>query len=125
MQQFLIHIGFTIGLTLVILVILALYIKWRLGSFSFSNAIGLGDILFLFAIAVGFPPVSYITLLAFGLVFALIIHQAISYLSKKPIKTDKTTTQHTVPLAGYLALFFCGILLVHWLGGYDLSLIHI
>jgi len=119
MQQFLIHISFSIGMTIVILAILVLYIKWRLGSLNFNKAIGTGDILILFALALGFPPISYITLLVFGLLFALLVHQVLQFLSKQTRDQTQNISKKTVPLAGYLALFFCGVLFVHWFGGYN------
>ncbi len=127
--QFVISLLFNFGITAILLGVLAGYSKLRMPSVSFLQVFGLGDILFIVALALGFSTLSFITLLVFGLVFSLVLHQVwLGMLSQKRTKTqvkqDLTPTNgsielsKTVPLAGYLALFFAGVLLVHWLGFY-------
>ncbi len=65
-----------------------------------KEVLGIGDILFFIFICFGFSPVSFIVLFVFSLVFALAIH--LSLTNKK---------QKSVPLAGYMSLFFCIVLL--------------
>jgi len=131
-QQFIIHSTFTLGIVIILFTVLSLYIKWRLGTFDFRSVIGLGDVLMLTALALGFPPVSFSTLLVFGLLFALVMHQLLKRLQTSELSTSfkdeqyrfsrkrNMTTQlkNTVPLAGYLSLFFGGVLLVHWMDIY-------
>ncbi len=134
MQQFIIHIAFTLGIIIILFTVLSLYIKWRLGIYDFRSVIGIGDILMLGALALGFPPVSFSTLLVFGLLFALILHQILirvqasnlstpqeqieDVISQKRDQYGSIDLKNTVPLAGYLSLFFGGILLTHWTGFY-------
>lgn len=63
---------------------------------SFKSAIGLGDILFFVFISFTFSTVSFIVLFVFSLLFSLLLHFIFQNKNQ-----DKT-----VPLAGYMALFF-------------------
>lgn len=104
----------------VIITILGLvwgYVKFKIGMTSLRQAFGLGDFLFLLALAIGFPTVSFSIFFVFGLFFSLLIHGVLSYLLSRKRSLEHLET--TVPLAGYLALFFFGVLLVHWSGYYE------
>lgn len=127
--QFAISLLFNVGITVILLGVLAAYSKLRMPSVSFLQVFGLGDILFIAALALGFSTLSYITLLVFGLLFSLVLHQVwLGMLSRKRTDTqisrdfipanESAELSKTVPLAGYLALFFAGVLIVHWLGYY-------
>jgi hypothetical protein len=70
------------------------YIKFR--KLSFQEAIGFGDILFFVFMSFAFAVVSFIILFVFALLFSLILHFV--FQKKNQLKT--------VPLAGYMALFF-------------------
>lgn len=111
------------GILLLILSILFFYIKWRLPDTQFFKAIAIGDLVFLIGLALGFSTVSFVTLLVFGLVFSFIIHQLAQarFSKKQDVSNPKLSEgmKATVPLAGYLALFFTGVMLVHWLGFYE------
>lgn len=138
--QFGIHSAFNIGVVIFMMLVLVGYVKLRFQTFDLQSVFGLGDILFLVALSVGFATVSFITLLVFGLLFSLVIHsvlkkmnstiqiknsqgtllrQAQHDISRKRTQNELKYTLESVPLAGYLALFFGGVLLVHWLGFYD------
>ena len=143
--QFSIHSAFNIGMIGCMLLLLVGYVKLRFQTFDLQSVFGLGDMLFLIAISLGFATVSFITLLVFGLLFSLAIHFVLKKmrstttipnsehtLSRKrinlrtslPRRQERTPNESkymsdTVPLAGYLSLFFAGVLLVHWLGFYD------
>ncbi|MEP0266113.1 hypothetical protein [Dokdonia sp.] len=119
--QYGIHSAFNSGLVLLMLLVLIGYIKIRMQTFSLQNVLGIGDIFFLFALALGFATLSFVTLLVFGFIFSLIIHLVFQKftLSRKHTKDISMHKEKTVPLAGYLSLFFAGVLLVHWLGFYD------
>lgn len=90
---------------LLLLTVVFLYSKIKLKT-SIKNTFGLGDVLLFFALIFTFSSVSFLILFVFGLVFSLIIHLVIKRNSK----------HKTVPLAGYLSLFFSIIYLSHWLG---------
>jgi len=122
LEQFLIHIGFTCSMITILLAFILAYYKIRFKSFNLTKAIGLGDILFLFALAIGFAPLSFITLLVFGLVFSLILHQLMLSILSKSESLDATSKSNTkiykyepsVPLAGYLGLYFMIVLFTDW-----------
>ncbi len=125
-DQFLIHISFSCGMTVLMLGVILIYHKIRFKSFVLTNALGLGDILILFAFALGFSPVSFISLLVFGLLFALLLHQIMSALFGKSVRRMPSSQYgsatflyaSSVPLAGYLGVFFALVMIVHWLGAY-------
>lgn len=73
---------------------------------SLNNTFGLGDSLLFFALAFTFSSVSFIVLFVFGLLFSLVMHLVIKHKSK----------HQTVPLAGYLSLFFALAYVAHWAG---------
>jgi hypothetical protein len=88
------NLGFNLLFVTIILGVSWLYIKFR--KLDFLNAIGIGDILFFAFISFTFSIVSFLILFVFSLLFSLILHFALS--NKKG--------QQTVPLAGYMSLFF-------------------
>lgn len=71
-----------------------LYTKFR--NLKFINTIGIGDILFFIFITGTFSILSFLVLFVFALFFSLILHLVLS--TKKEVQT--------VPLAGYMSLFF-------------------
>lgn len=86
--------GFNLLFVALILVVSFFYIKFR--NLDFTNAIGIGDILFFVFISCTFSVVSFLVLFVFALIFSLVLHFVLS--NKKE--------QQTVPLAGYMSLFF-------------------
>lgn len=122
--QFGIHSVFNIGLVLILLLVLLGYVRIRMQTFSLQNVLGLGDIFFLFALGLGFATLSFITMLVFGLILSLLLHLVLkkkgdSTLSRKHTQKEIQHQGDTVPLAGYLSLFFTMVLVIHWLGFYD------
>lgn len=115
--QFGIHSIINSAIIGLILLILLGYSRFKMQADGLQDVFGLGDILFLFALAIGFSTVSFITFFVFGLLFSLALHIVLSYLLSRKRSTEDIDA--TVPLAGYLALFFSGILVVHWSGFYD------
>jgi hypothetical protein len=109
---------FNVLLVSSILIILKVYVRFRFREGNFSNYFGFGDVLFIYAIALGFATVAFITLFVFGLFFSLLLHWI---FASNILNVSKKSEKHqtSVPLAGYLSLFYIGILLTHWLGGYD------
>ncbi|WP_046744115.1 hypothetical protein [Kordia zhangzhouensis] len=93
------------GVVVLILLVLQIYAKLRLKT-NLQNVFGLGDALLFFALCVSFPIASFIIFFVFSLLFSLMIH----FVFK-----NKTQLQ-TVPLAGYMSLFFIGIYLMNWTG---------
>ncbi len=90
---------------IILLSVIFFYSKLKLKR-SLSNTFGLGDGLLFFALAFTFSSVTFLVLFVFGLIFSLLIHIVLK-------KNSKFTT---VPLAGYLSLFFAITYLGHWSG---------
>ncbi len=84
------------------------YTKLKLKT-KFDNVIGLGDILMFIALIFGSASITFIILLPSALIFSLAIHMVVS-------KKQKTVT---VPLAGYMSLFFGITYLSFWFGIID------
>ncbi len=83
------------------LLILYLYTK-HLAKMKFLNtSFGLGDLLFFYAFALGFPTMTFIVLFSGSILFSLMV-----------FLFSKTRTQmETVPLAGLMGLFLMGVVL--------------
>ncbi|WP_299550667.1 general secretion pathway protein [Seonamhaeicola sp.] len=85
--------------------VIFLYAQLKLKT-GIGQVIGLGDILLIMVLVFGCATVSFIVLLTCAFIFALILHL---FLSKK----QKTVT---VPLAGYISLFFGIAFIGSWAG---------
>lgn len=97
----------TINLTFILILILVVYLYSKLKlKTSINKVFGLGDGLIFIALAFTFSSVSFLVLFVFGLIFSLVIHLAVKTKSKL----------YTVPLAGYLSLFFALSYLSYWSG---------
>lgn len=94
----LINVGLNLLLVFFLLLVSYLYSKIRLQA-SFKDVFGEGDVLFFIFISFSFATVSFLVLFVFSLFFSLLLH-----LLFKHKNTDKT-----VPLAGYMSLFFGSI----------------
>lgn len=94
----LINIGILSPMALVIYAYVKLFLKTPI-----QESIGLGDLFWVLALAVGFPTVSFIVLLSFSFMFALGLHFILKKNHKNPL----------VPLAGYQSLFLMLILVAN------------
>jgi len=88
-----------IAFCFIMLLIALAYVRLKL-KLNLKDSIGSGDILFFVFISFSFSIISFLVLLIFSLIFALVTH----LLLKKAKQPD-----HTVPLAGYMAFFFSQI----------------
>ena len=88
-----------------LLLVVFLYSKLKLKS-NFFDAIGLGDVLLFLGLVFSFSTVSFLIIFVFSLLFALLLHVFIKQYSKLK----------SVPLAGYISLFFALAYLSHWSG---------
>ena len=94
------------GLVISILLLsVFMYAKLKL-KVPFFQVIGLGDVLLLVALSFTFSNAFFLVSLVVGLVCALALH----LIYNRVYKTK------TVPLAGYLSLFFLAVYLGHWTG---------
>ncbi|MGS2765206.1 hypothetical protein [Sinomicrobium sp. M5D2P9] len=113
---FWISIGINLGFISIISGILYLYSRFKLRSAFINGSFGAGDLFFFVAIALGFPPVTFVVLFTFSIVFSLLLHifpVPRNLFKPVPVKTGEHISgknpgepQQTVPLAGYMALFF-------------------
>jgi len=92
-------------LVLFLILVVYLYSRYKL-KVTLKDTFGLGDILFFIAITFSFSSISFIILFVFALIFSLILHLFLNNRSKF----------NTVPLAGYMSLFFAFTYTAHWLG---------
>lgn len=82
-----------------------LYGRFKLKT-AFGRVFGLGDVLFFFAVCCSFSTVSFIVVFICALVFSLVLH----------LLSAKNQKSKTVPLAGYMGLFFALVYLGSWFG---------
>jgi len=89
---------------LLLMSVVVLYTKFKL-KVKFSEAFGLGDVILFIALIFSFATVTFIIVFVFALLFSLITH----VIFKK--KTDAS-----VPLAGYMSVFFGLTYIGYWFG---------
>jgi len=92
----LINSGFNLLFISLLLLVCYAYAKLKLRQPLLKEVFGLGDVLFFVCIAFSFSIVSFLILFVFSLLFSLLLHFALQYKQ----------TEKTVPLAGYMSLFF-------------------
>lgn len=102
-ELFYMSVGMNILFTSVLLLIVFLYTKFKL-KVAFSDAFGLGDVLFFLMVSFSFSTISFVILFICGLIFSLALHLL--------LKRNSTN----VPLAGYMSLFFGFTYLAYWSG---------
>jgi len=88
-----------------ILLILFLYTKFIARKQFLNVSFGLGDLLFFYALALGFPTFTFILLFVGSVLFSLLIH----------IFTIKKREEKTVPLAGLMSVFLIGVMLFSYI----------
>lgn len=104
-ELFLTSILLNISFIALLVFTMYIYAKVKLKT-NLLNTIGLGDLFLFMALAVSFSTMSFIVIFISSLIFSLLVHL---YLSKNK-KTE------TVPLAGYMSLFFLASYFFHWSG---------
>ena len=97
---FLLSVVTNSALVTLIILILYVYAKFILKKKFINHSFGMGDLLFFYAMAVGFPSLTFIVLFTGGIFFSLLLFLA--------LKKNRAMT--TVPLAGYMALYLAIIL---------------
>ena len=104
-ELFYVSVGMNLIFITILLLIVWVYTKLKL-KVAFNEALGLGDVLLFLGLVFSFSTVSFLILFVFSLVFAMILHLIVKQYSKLP----------SVPLAGYISLFFGIAFMLHWLG---------
>lgn len=92
----LINAGINLLFIAVLLLVCYLYAAFRLKKNLLKEVFGLGDVLFFICIAFSFSVISFFILFVFSLFFSLLLHFILKHKQ----------TEKTVPLAGYMSLFF-------------------
>lgn len=98
---------FNLFFTFLILITCYLYSRFKLKK-NIKEALGIGDILFFLFISLTFSITSFFVFFVFSLLFSLSLHQLLKHKNK-----DKT-----VPLAGYMSLFFATVYLMDLIFNY-------
>lgn len=90
----------------ILLLVVYIYSKFKLKT-TMKNTFGMGDTLLFLGLAFSFSSMSFLVLFVFALIFSLTLH----------LFLKKRSPHDTVPLAGYMSLFFMIAYVTHWLGG--------
>lgn len=93
--QFCIVVLTNLLLITAVLLILLLYTKFIRGKEFLNVSFGLGDVLFLYAFAFGFPTITFLVLFTASILFSIVIFQILS--QKKHADS--------IPLAGFMSIF--------------------
>jgi len=104
-QSFYYNLLFNFIFICILLTTVFLYSKLKLKT-SITNTFGLGDGLLFLALVFSFSSITFIILFVGGLIFSLVMHLILKQKSK----------YKTVPLAGYLSLFFALVYISYWVG---------
>jgi len=99
---------FNVLLVSMVLLLLFIYTQKIRGVLFLNHSLGLGDMLFFYALAVGFPPATFIVVFSFSIFFSWV-----GYV----IFRDRMLG-NTIPLAGFMALFLAGVI------GYSIFFTH-
>jgi hypothetical protein len=91
-----VNTGFNLLFVSILLTVCYLYALLKLKKSLLKEVFGLGDVLFFIFIAFSFSIVSFFILFVFSLVFSLLLH----------IVFQDKQIEKTIPLAGYMSLFF-------------------
>lgn len=85
-----------------VIFILFLYTKYVAKQRFLNVSFGLGDLLFFYALALGFPTLTFLVLFALSMLFAL----------GTTLLWNSTRKMQTVPLAGLMGVFLSLVLLI-------------
>ena len=113
--EFIMTIGINMFLVAFILLLLRVYARNLRNFKGLLEVFGLGDVFMLLVLGVSCATVAFLVLLVFGLVFSLVLHLV---LEKVTLSRKRTHPHNSVPLAGYLSLFFGVVLLAQWFNVY-------
>jgi hypothetical protein len=99
------------GIVIILILINYLVARFLMKKKFLNEAIGIGDILFFFAFAFSFPPISFINFFVFSVLFTFVFHII--------MRIRSSSSYQSAPLAGCMALFLIIIYLIHWMGLYN------
>lgn len=93
--------GINLGFVTIIIFAGLLYARLKMRQPFLNAAIGAGDLLLFVGLCFSFNTIVFVVLFVFSLVFSLVVHQV-----------AKNKKHATVPLAGYMSIFFAAIYLI-------------
>ncbi|ARV08201.1 hypothetical protein BTO05_00555 [Winogradskyella sp. PC-19] len=105
LELFIINVLVNLAMVVFLLTIVYSYSIFKLKT-SPKNVFGLGDALLFIGLAFSFASISYIVIFVFSLIFSLLLHLLLK-------QKNKVTT---IPLAGYMSLFFILVYVSNWTG---------
>jgi len=98
-EQYFYIVGFNIVLVSLVLLVLYAYTKYVAKKQFLNFSFGLGDLLFFYAFALGYPTYTFLILFVASIFFSLLAFLFIKF----------GTDSETIPLAGLMGLFLIGI----------------
>ena len=104
-ELFYVSVGVNFIFISILLLTVYLYAKLKLKS-NFKDVFGLGDVLLFIGLIFSFSTISFLIIFVFSLFCTLILHVVVKQYSKL----------QSVPLAGYISLFFGIAYLSYWSG---------
>ncbi|GAB1856181.1 general secretion pathway protein [Flavobacteriaceae bacterium MHTCC 0001] len=107
-ELFYISVIYNLLFVSILLGVIFIYAKLKLKT-HINTVIGIGDVLLFLGLCFTFSTVSFIFIFVCSLIFSLILHLSLT----------KKQNHSTVPLAGYMSLFFGVVFLGSWLGVID------
>lgn len=96
---------FNILLIVIVLIVGYIYSKMIMKRDFINGSFGIGDLLLFIFLCFTFSTITFTILFSFSLLFSLIVHFALKQKNKDT----------TVPLAGYMSLFFATVYLTSFL----------
>lgn len=106
-ELFLVSVLMNLAFVLVLVAVVFLYSRFKMNA-KMDEVFGLGDVLLFIGLAFSFSMVSFAVIFVSALVFSLILHLV--------LKKDKL---ESIPLAGYMSVFFGIAYLAYWTGLID------
>lgn len=107
-ELFMMSVLLNVSFVLILLFIVFIYAHLKIKT-SPLKTIGLGDVLLFVGLSLSFSSVSFIIIFVSSLVFSILLH--VMVIRKSQFKT--------VPLAGYMSLFFMLTYISFWTGIID------
>jgi len=102
LHQYIIMVGINILLVSLILLILYLYTKLIANQKFLNVSFGLGDLLFFYAFALGYPTYTFLLLFIGSILFSFVVFLVLK--SRQNLET--------IPLAGLMGIFLIGVTVI-------------
>jgi len=97
------YYSFNIFIVSVVVIVLWVFAKFILNKPFINHSLGMGDIVFFYAISLGFTSQDFILYFVLSILFTLVLTLALKMLNR--------SENHTIPLAGYMSVFYAFVIL--------------